>query len=232
MLMKFIFGGLLLFFSISLHTEEDHLFGQWTGININGSFWYESPWIYTFEAQIRSSEYPENGNITGYDIGSIPISLGVGYKSNNNSFIIGYQYQYIQPPLARKDVNENTGFQQYANIQDFSSYGKVQLRTRLEERTLESYDGTAIRIRQQIKYNIPIDSSFGFVISEECFFNFNTVSWGPDAGFDQNRFFIGPYFQVNKNIKLEIGYQNLFIDRDLVDDLMSHILLININYNL
>lgn len=222
----------LLLIPFSAIAEVENLFGQWTALFINGNFGKDSPWNYMFEANIRTQQYPQSFKNTGYDIGSVPIRLGFGYNfDKENSVMIGYLYQYSQPPSAKSDVNENRAWQQYMNIQDFKEDGKLQLRTRFEQRTLEEGYGTALRFRQQIKYNYPMDKNWGFTVSEELFLNCNTVSWGPTEGLDQNRLFVGPYFQLNKETKIEIGYASVFINKDLVDDQMNHLVGFNLYYN-
>ncbi len=228
---NFLFAFLFLV-PVSVFAEEEHLFGQWTAAFINGKFGKDSPWNYMFEANIRSSQYPKAFNNEGYDIGSVPIRLGFGYQiDKENSVMLGYLYQYSQPPYAKKDINENRAWQQYMNVQDFKEDGKLQLRTRFEQRTIEEGSGTGLRARQQLKYTYPIEKTWGLAVSEELFVNLNDVSWGPVAGIDQNRFFIGPYVQVNQDVKVEVGYQNVFVNKDLVDDQMNHIFTINIYYN-
>lgn len=223
---------LLILLPFNVFAEEEHLFGQWTAAFINGHFGKDSPWNYMFEANIRSSEFPKSFHNNGYDIGSVPIRLGFGYNfDKENSVMIGYLYQYSQPPYAKKDVNENRAWQQYQNVQDFKDYGKLQLRTRFEQRTLEEGYGTALRFRQQVKYTYPMDKTWGFALSEEAFVNCNSVDWGPVSGFDQNRLFIGPYVQINNDIKVEVGYQNVFVNKDLVDDQMNHLFALNFYYN-
>lgn len=222
----------LLLVSCKVIADAEHLFGQWTAAFINGKFGKDSPWTYMFEANIRTQQYPQSFKKTGYDIGSVPIRLGFGYNiDKENSVMIGYLYQYSQPPSARFDVNENRAWQQYQNVQDFKELGKLQLRSRFEQRTLEEGYGTALRFRQQVKYSYPISTNWGFAVSEEAFVNCNSVSWGPVAGFDQNRLFIGPYVQVNNDVKIEIGYQNVYINKDLVDDQINHLIGFNFYYN-
>lgn len=222
---------LLILLPFNVFSDEEHLFGQWTTAFINGKFGKDSPWIYMGEAGIRSSQYPKSFNNSGYDIGSVPIRVGFGYQINKeNSVMLGYLYQYSQPPYAKKDINENRAWEQYQYVNDFKEDGKLQLRTRFEQRTIEEGYGTALRFRQQAKYMYPLAKDWAFVVSDEIFVNGNTVSWGPVAGFDQNRFFIGPSYQINKDIRTEVGYQNVFVNKDLVDDQMSHIFAINLYY--
>ena len=210
-----------------IHTNcfagEDHFFGQFDTIFLNGKFRKDSPWLWYGEASLRSAEYPKSFNRSGYDIGSVVARVGFGYQIDQmNSIMVGYAYQYSQPPLAKKDVNENRAWQQYLNVLDFKENGKLQNRIRFEQRELEGGYGTALRFRHQLKYSYPLDKDWGFVVSNEVFINCNTVGWGPVAGFDQNRFFIGPLYQFTPDIRAEVGYQNVFINKDLVDDLMIH----------
>ena len=228
---RFLFAILFLFSSL-VSADEENLFGQWTAAFINGKFGKDSPWNYMLEANIRSSQYPKSFNNNSYDIGSVPIRLGFGYQiDKENSVMLGYLYQFSQPPYAKKDINENRAWQQYMNVQDSKEYGKLQLRTRFEQRTIEEGYGTALRARQQVKYTYPFEKNWAFVVSEELFVNCNTTSFGPVAGIDQNRFFIGPSYQINKDIRTEWGYQNVFVNKDLVDDQMNHIMAINLYYN-
>lgn len=223
---------LLFLLSFNVFADMEHLFGQWTAAFINGKFGKESPWNYMFEANIRSSEFPNNLGGNGYDIGSVPIRLGFGYNiDKENSIMLGYLYQYSQKPYAKQDVNENRAWQQYQNIQNFNEYGKLQLRTRFEQRTLEEGYGTALRFRQQIKYTYPVNKELGFAISEEAFVNCNSVSWGPISGFDQNRLFIGPYYQFTNDIKIEAGYQQVYVNKDIIDDQMNNLFALNFYYN-
>jgi Protein of unknown function (DUF2490) len=228
--MKYLLLLILLPFSVI--AEEEHLFGQWTAAFINGKFGKDSPWNYLLEANLRSSQYPKSFNNNSYDIGSVPLRIGFGYNiDKENSVMLGYLYQYSQPPSAKFDVNENRAWQQYQNVQDFKEDGKLQLRTRFEQRTIEEGYGTALRFRQQAKYMYPIVKDWAFVISEELFVNCNSVSWGPVAGIDQNRLFIGPSYQINNDVRIEVGYQNVFINKDLVDDQMNHLIGFNVYYN-
>lgn len=218
---RWLFSVILFLFSTIIYAKEDHYFGQFDTIFINGKFSKDSPWLWTGELSLRSSEYPKSFNRSGYDIGSVVARVGFGYQIDpQNSVMVGYLYQYSQPPLAKSDVNENRAWQQYLNVLDFKDNGRLQNRIRFEQRELEEGYGTALRFRHQIKYSYPLDKDWGFVVSNEIFINCNTVEWGPVAGFDQNRFFIGPSYQFTPDIKLEVGYQNVFINKDLVDDLM------------
>lgn len=230
--MRILLLFLLSTFSNFVLADMEQLFGQWTAFYVNGKFGKTSPWNYMFETQIRSSQYPKSFNNDGFDIGAVPVRLGVGYNfDKENSVMGGYLFQYSDPPYAKYSVYENRVWEQYMNVQDFKESGKLQFRSRFEQRTITAASGTSLRVRQQIKYSYPIDKFWGFALSEEAFVNCNTVSWGPVQGFDQNRFFVGPYVNVTDNTKVEVGYMNVFFNKDLVDDQMNHIFAINLYYN-
>lgn len=225
---KFIF---LLIFYNQVFAAEEHLFGEWNSFNLNGKFGKDSPWIYYGEFGLRTSTFPQTyGN--GYDIGAILGRIGFGYQFDKmNSFMIGYLNQYSQIPYASHPIDENRAWQQYQNILNYEEKGKLTNRTRFEQRTLSNNGTTALRLRHQIKYNYPFDKEWGFAVSNELFINCNTVNWGPVEGFDQNRFFIGPSYQFTENFRTEFGYQNVFVNKDLVDDQMSHLFMLSLYYN-
>jgi hypothetical protein len=233
--MKF-FRALALFvmsFSAIAGEGSEQLFGNWTTLFINGKFGKDSPWIYMGEVGIRASQgHKTSGGDQGYYIGSVPVRIGAGYQINKeNSVMLGYLFQFSEPPYAKTDIYENRVWEQYQNVLNFGEAGVLQNRSRFEQRTITSSPGTALRWRQQVKYTYPINKEWGFVINEEFFANCNTVDWGPVAGFDQNRIFVGPSYQFNKESKMEFGYMNNYVNKDLKDDLDNHVFVMNFYYN-
>ena len=65
----------------------------------------------------------------------------------------------------------------------------------------------------------------------EIFLNINSVSWGPKAGFDQNRIFVGPVYNIDDRQRVEFGYMNNYVNKDLKSDLDNHVMVINYYYN-
>jgi hypothetical protein len=94
----------------------------------------------------------------------------------------------------------------------------LKLTSRLEERTVNIGPGVSYRARQQAILIDPLDPDWSLVATEEYFVNLNTVSWGPVAGFDQNRLFVGVGYQMDSRWRTEFGYLNNYINRDIVDD--------------
>ena len=114
--------------------------------------------------------------------------------------------------------------------------GKLSLRSQLEERNNISQataSGTSVRYRGQIKYAYPIaDTKWSAIASNELFVNVNSVNWGPTAGIDQNRAFVGLGYEFNKVWKTEFGYMNQAVNRNLnsmfIDNQLSLNLYINV----
>lgn len=234
----------LISFSVFADGSEgsEQLSGIWSTLIINGKFGKDSPWIYYGDVAIRSSENhkDKNGDGTGYAIGAVPVRFGVGYQfdktnydkmSSTNSVLSGYLFQYSEPPYAKFAVYENRTWEQFLNVLDFGEWGKLQNRSRFEQRTVTYMGETALRWRQAIKYTYPINKDWGMSIGEEFFANMNTVGWGPVGGFDQNRVFVGPTYKINDETKVEFGYLNNYVNKDLKSDLNNHVFVLNFYYN-
>lgn len=89
-------------------------------------------------------------------------------------------------------------------------------RTRFEQRWIQRTTGTAFRAREMIRLSIPMDASkrWSLVLYDELFVNLNSVSGGPQSGFDQNRAFIGINRVLSPHVNVDVGYQNLALNTD------------------
>lgn len=231
---RILFLFLLSFNALAYNTEgSEQLFGQWTQAAINGNFGKGSQWIWYGDVSIRSSQgHKLLGGDQGYYVGAVPTHWSFGYQFDKmNSFSVGYVFQYSQPPYAKQSTYENRAYEEYKNLLDFQEYGKLQNRTRYEQRTITTSSETGQRLRHNVKWTYPFDKTWGFVISEELFLNINTVDWGPKAGFDQNRIFVGPVYNIDDRQKVEFGYMNNYVNKDLKSDLDNHVMVINYYYN-
>lgn len=208
---------------------SEQLFGNWESVYINGKFGKDSPWLYYGDLSGRFTQTnPDHNGGQGYTIGGVVTHDAIGYRiDKHNAIHIGYAYQYSQTPYSKKYTNENRAWQQYTFNDKFVSWS-YSLRSRLEERTVDIGDGTSIRFRQQAKANYFIDDHWSLIASEEFFVNLNDVDWGPVAGFDQNRGFVGFGYKFDDVYRTEIGYMNQYINRDLRYDLIDHQLSINL----
>jgi hypothetical protein len=82
-----------------------------------------------------------------------------------------------------------------------------QHRLRQEQRWIEHTDGVSNRTRYMLRGSLPLNdaSDFGITAFNEFMVNWNGVEGGPWGGYDRNRIFVGPYWQVG-NARYEVGY--------------------------
>jgi len=140
--------------------------------------------------------------------------------------VLGYAYIRTDPE-GGVATNEHRPWQQVQFVPARLKGGApvVISRTRLEQRMVEGRDGTAWRLRQFIRVQVPIARVSGLqvVAFTEGFFNLNDTRWGVREGLDQWRNFIGIGFPVTKRARLEPGYLNQRISRP-GDDRVNHVL--------
>lgn len=152
------------------------------------------------------------------------MTLGLGY---------GWTPNWSKPNLpfsARTD--EHRIFQQWQyEFPAFQGQLKLQFRSRLEERFRPRVNSdTGFRFRQLAKASIPLNDRFLLAAWDEIFFGLNKTGWGQNAGFDQNRAFLGVgYWLVPSNLRMELGYFNQYISRPRNADgnLMTHATMLN-----
>jgi hypothetical protein len=75
---------------------------------------------------------------------------------------------------------------------------------------------------------------WGFVTFNEIFVNLNGINPGPEAGFDQNRFFIGFNKEFMKQFNVDLGYQMQIINsrRDELVNQINNCIMLNFFINL
>ena len=138
------------------------------------------------------------------------------------------------PSFVPRFISENRIYQQLLYLREFPTF-KVMSRTRFEQRWIQNVPGTALRFRELLRGRFPLDHEriWGIIVQDEIFFNFNSPTNGPDAGLDQNRFFLGLNKRINQHVHVDGGYQLQTINTDepgFIDD-YNHILLMQVFLN-
>ncbi len=195
----------------------EQLFGTWANLFVSGKFAKDSPWLYYGDVSLRTTQtgrpFPPSGQ--EYQVSAVITHDAIGYRfDEHHSVHLGYAFQYARAPLAKVPTNENRAWQQYTFATP-TPIGNLQLRSRLEQRTVNIDTGTSIRFRQMVKLGYPLDAHWSLIGWDEFFANANSVNWGPIAGFDQNRVFVGVGYKFDATFRSEIGYMNQYINRDL-----------------
>ncbi|MGE0484653.1 MAG: DUF2490 domain-containing protein [Gammaproteobacteria bacterium] len=138
----------------------------------------------------------------------------------------GYAHVNNDPQGTDEDVTEHRYWQQLTWNRATPLAGlDLATRTRLEERTVESFGDTGWRFRQLVKLSRPLGDGSRLYLAawDEVFVNFNDADWGAQDGFDQNRAFAGLGIKLAPWARSEIGYMNQYVRRTGRADAMNHI---------
>lgn len=205
-------------------TLED--FQTWGNITAIGSLEIIDPTLKNFKYWLEGQG---RFGLDTSDFSQGMLRTGLGYQLNKQSSIwLGYAWIPTDDPFTSAAFDEHRIWQQYLWSDTFS-FGTLTSRSRLEQRFLPTGSQVGWRFRQLLKLSVamPFAPDFSLVASDEYFANINKTNYGADDGFDQNRVFAGIGYNINKNIKTELGYMNQYIRRSNRPDLMDHILSAN-----
>ncbi|MES2459816.1 MAG: DUF2490 domain-containing protein [Armatimonadota bacterium] len=195
----------------------------WTQFTFNGR--------YTNGMRIFAEVQPRQGdNFARFS--QLIVRPAIGYQvTRKMSLWIGYGWT---PSFLPEFNNEHRVFQQMLFEDSYQGVGLTN-RTRFEQRSIEGAGGTSLRLRHLIRASQPLDRQqrWAAVASNELFVNLNSTPSGPQSGFDQDRFYLGGAYNVNRHTRLELGYLASFINppRNRPDRRLD-VLLFTVNYNL
>lgn len=101
--------------------------------------------------------------------------------------------------------------------------GTVTFRTMLEANFVKG-DDPRYRPRQMLRYMRPFDFEprLSLIAWDEVFVRLNSTQWGGQAGFDQNRAFLGAGWSFDPGFRVELGYMNQYIDTSDHQDQVMH----------
>ncbi|MDG2357065.1 MAG: DUF2490 domain-containing protein [Polaribacter sp.] len=181
------------FFFLNVQGQENGP-GNW--LVYIGSKQLNSKWNLHHEIQYR------NYNTIG-DLEQLLIRTGLGYQLGlKSNFLLGYGY--INSENFTGNLNDQITVEEHRIFQQFitkQNIGQVSLqhRYRFEQRFIESDFKT--RFRYFLGMNIPFKNSKYYLSAyNEVFLN------GESNVFDRNRIYGGLGYQIDKGIKLELGY--------------------------
>ena len=226
-----IFIFLLLLWSTTLIptcTAQRSDLQSWTLLTATAGIGERKEWLFYLEAQPR----------IGDDVSRMERLLlrpAVGYAvTKDTSLLLGYAWTptFMNSNYVEDFRNEQRIWQQLS-IKDTRLGVDWQHRFRQEQRIIDEADGTSHRSRYLIRGSLPLNEgrTFGVTGYNELFVTWNTISSGPRAGFDRDRFFIGPFYTVGP-ARYEAGYLGEFGKRFGMEDRMINALMVVVNLNL
>lgn len=152
------------------------------------------------------------------------------YALNKRSDVqVGYVFARTYFPSQVDDHRVSEQFAFSVPIRKLAFYNRF----RMEQRFIEHRDGeVSLRARYNSRFTYPVyrNRVFAFV-SNELFLNLNRVNRGPTPGFEQNRLLVGAGVRVYKQLRLDVGYMNQYINPNGNRDKMNHILWIGTSQN-
>lgn len=194
---------------ISIAQSSD--FGNW--LIYIGNKKVNSKWNIHNEVQYRN--YDAIG-----DLEQLLLRTGLGYNlsENNHNLLLGYGYilsqNYIADTQNKMDVNEHRIFQQFTSKQNVGSVSLIH-RYRFEQRFVES--DFKMRLRYFLAFKVPIlkseTSPTKLYLSA-----YNEVFLNTESDvFDRNRVYGGLGYQLNKNVRIEVGYMSQLFENSSRD---------------
>lgn len=209
------------FFFFNSRTTADET-GLWLGLNYGKSF--NAKWRGSLIIQPRWG----NSN-THIERVVIRPSATLAVKKDVN-LTFGYDSHFIHEPSSKSEHRLWQQLQKKWLVKNGTVTGNI----RIEERRLEGISDLSIRPRFGIRAKKPLAPIYlatSILVRNEIFYHLNSVSHGPQSGFDQNRFFIGAGFTSNKDHQWEFGYQHQLIDQTGQSDTVVHQLMLNLQLN-
>lgn len=194
-----------------LSVAQSSDFGNWF-IYI-GNKKVNSKWNIHNEVQYRN--YDAIG-----DLEQLLLRTGLGYNlsENNHNLLLGYGYilsqNYSADTQTKIDVNEHRIFQQFTSKQNVGSVSLTH-RYRFEQRFVES--DFKMRLRYFLAFKVPISKTESSP-TKLYLSAYNEVFLNTESDvFDRNRVYGGLGYQLNKNIRVEVGYMNQLFENSSRD---------------
>lgn len=107
-----------------------------------------------------------------------------------------------------------------------------QHRVRQEQRFIAPNDEVGHRSRYQLRgsYRLTVSYDSGVTVWDEVMVNLNDVQNAAPSGYDRNRIFLGPYWQID-NARYEVGYLGEHLKRFGSNERWASALLLAVTFN-
>jgi hypothetical protein len=226
-----IFAALLIGMAALLRTESalagDHEAALWLSATLDGAVNNSAQWSdlrYQLNVQARAFEAFDGARQANF-------GAGLSYRLPKRlSIATAYRHFHTQTDGAG-NFHERRLHLQLGWTTGAWWDSTLRLRTRLEHRNVEERSGTAWRLRQQLRLDIPMDSWPGtdLVLGLEPFFELRDTEW-TESGYTENRTFLGITRALTPKVRIETGYLYQVVNRSNRPDFNNHILVANFRY--
>jgi hypothetical protein len=108
---------------------------------------------------------------------------------------------------------------------------RLTSRTRLEQRLVENNDDPAMRFRQMLRLDVPVDGNWTVLASGEAFFGLESARWGLSSGLDQFRTMAGVNYRVSRQMFVEVAVQDQRFSRPFPQP-PNQVGILTLNYSL
>jgi hypothetical protein len=152
--------------------------------------------------------------------------------NDNTSVWIGAAWIETGFPLNQGQVAERRIWQQLLWVKKYAHLNLTS-RLRFEQRFFSNNPVVGWRIRQLLKMVLPLSykPKWSLIGSNEVFLHNSYLNGRHITGFDQNRFFLGTGYKINKAVTLEVGYLNQYISRYQNPNFLSNNIATNLVFN-
>jgi len=176
----------------------------WFSLPVQGPIGSDhSPWRWSMDLVLRSRD--------GLDELDTATVRPAGFYNLSSRASVGGGYALVTAfPAVGEALTEHRLFGHFTWNQP-GAFGTLSLRTRLENRSIETNDGSIGRFRQQVRFSHPISKGgrLAIVGADEILVHLNDTS-RLAKGVEQNRAFAGISHALTPSTRLEVGYLNQY----------------------
>src|SRR5262245_48435816 len=146
-----------------------------------------------------------NNNISDLDQNILRGALG---RKVHERFTVWGGYAWVARFAGERTRHEQRIWEQLSVTLPDAGAWKPSLRLRLEQRFLDGWDGSSVRLRTMARGVRPLDEQGTWSIAawDELMFTLDETTGGPAQGFDQNRLFGGVLRKLSPRAGVEFGY--------------------------
>ena len=193
--------------------------GVWTIFSTTDSFGggdSAGRWKYWFDAQARYVDLDSGAN-------QWLLRPGIGYELRDGVNVWAGYARFRSRNAAGRVADENRYWQQLDWQAGQWQGGRFSMRARLEQRSVDVGNDTAVVLRFMTKYARPLANDKTLIVGLEPFVDLKDTDWGGESGLGQNRTFVGIGWRISDALNLETGYMNQYVWADSGEDRMNHL---------